>query len=48
MKQRAPEKDTFFNRFTATKDRPLAFQVTVLILVAAILIVALATALLLL
>jgi hypothetical protein len=39
-------KEPFFNRFTATRDRPPAFQVAVLILVVFIVTLALTSALL--
>lgn len=41
-------KEPFFDRFTATKGRPLSFQITVSIIVLLMLTLALTTALLLL
>lgn len=47
MKQNlTPEKAPFFNRFTATRDRPLGFQITVAVLFFSMVVLALATALL--
>lgn len=47
MEQRYSSQDeSFFDRFTATRDRPLGFQITVSILVLTALVVALTTALL--